>query len=1346
MIRITVLSIVFILSCINACPNNAFTFNYLTIDNNLSNNHITCILEDHQGYLWFGTSDGLNKWNGYEMKVIRSSNNDTNSISNNHITCLAEDQHHNLWIGSNQGGITRYNYVENKFYRYPIDINGYRNAFIRDIAVDEDSTIWIATDLCILKYQPSTDGFERVILTQGNQVYDTFKIYKLANGRLLYQTNTGFYEYENPKNRFVASFYNYFFANNSIPNENIQIGTTNDGCFWIGDNEGLTSYLPTGKLLNTFRSPNKQSMINRLNISSIFEDSKHNLWIGTENSGLYLLNRESGEFEVYQMGLPDSYHLTDNIVTTIFEDSYQNVWIGTQQGGLNCINLQKKMFTLYKNQSTNDNSLYSNKIGAIFEDVDGEIWIGSGKGSLHRFNKPSKTFNRFLIPNKAAVSNVIGIVDINSNTLLVTGWETGLFQFNTESGKFAEIIDHSIVTQDIDFKNIRGVGKDSRGNIWLASHRKKGLTVYNAAGHKFYNKDFQGTLNSKILGVQYAVSMAEDFQKRIWIVAYTGIYLFDGEYHEFKSTSEESTLGSNYNYTLFQASDSTIWIGNSNGLDRLVEEKSGFRFERCSQKYNLPVNIKAITEDLEGNLWLTSNEGISMFNPKSGKQKTYYIGRELPKLTFNEQSILCSSTGEIYCGGTNGLIQFHPDELKFNTLLPRIYISDFQIFNKSQKPGAKNSPLSKSISVTDRITLTHKQSMLSFEYEALDIGNSGRITYACFMEGVDKDWNYVGEKRFSTYTNMAPGEYRFRVKPLYGDELYRSAEASINITIKAPFWKTTWAYIVYAILFIVSLYFFRRAILNREKLKNELKIEKLKIQNVMEANLMKLRFFTNISHEFRTPLTLIKTPIEKLIDDNKTLDEEARMYHYKLIEKNTAKLLKMITQLLDFRKLEAGSINLDISQGDLVEACRTTWNDFRYLATQKEIEYNFHTNNHRIYTAFDPDKMDKIISNLLSNAFKNTPNGGQISLTITKIQPSGLSNLTESIKISIKDSGWGISADDLPYIFERYYRVSKADTKKIEGTGIGLTMVKELTELHKGIVEVNSEEGVGSEFIITLPLNQELTPDNSTGQYPSKLIDKAITEKPENKLPVILLVEDEYEIRTFVKRELQNDYQILEAIDGNDGWSKVDSAYPDLVISDVMMPDSDGIELCSKIKNNEKTSHIPVILLTANQTIEKELEGIKTGADVYIVKPFNTKVLLAQIENLLKIRSELKNKFQKGTSLYFEENSISASDNRLIQEIINIILENISVERINADFISKRIHVSRSVVYVKIEALTGQTVNEFIRNIRLKKALQLIKENSLTITEIVTAVGFNSHSYFSKSFKAQFGCSPKDYV
>jgi signal transduction histidine kinase/ligand-binding sensor domain-containing protein/DNA-binding response OmpR family regulator len=1344
--RLFVLSIAFMLFNFMARSGNTLSLSYLTIENNLSNNHITSILEDRLGYLWFGTSDGLNKWDGYKMEIFRYDNNNTNSIPNNYITCLAEDQNHNIWIGSNQGGIARYNYIENKFYRYTIDLDGNTDTYTRDLFVDEHSTIWAATDLGLLRYQTQNDRFENVFLTRENKVCDAYKILKLSSNRLLIQASIGLYEYVFSEKRVVPSRYNDIFNNSSIANGNISIGITHDGYFWLGTLDGLISFSPTGEMIDRYRPSNKKGSISTSIFSSIYEDSRHNLWIGTENGGINLLNRENGEFTVFQIGLPDGYHLTDNTITTIYEDSYQNVWFGTLQGGLNIINLKKKLFTRYEYQSTNDNSLYSNRIGAMFEDANGNIWVGSSNGCLHCFKQPDESFDRFLLPNRAMKASIIGIVDINSDNLLVAGWNTGLYQFNIKQRKFTEIQDHGEATKDLDYKNIRGIGKDSQGNFWLASHRSKGLTVYNPAKRTFYNKDFPGSLNAKILAAPYAVSMVEDLKKRIWIIAYTGIYLFDGEYHEFKSTNDTNTLSSNYHYTLFQASNSTIWIGNSNGLDKLIEEKGTFRFERCSQKYKLPANIKAIAEDTHGNLWLSSNEGITMFNPNSGKHQTYYIGRELPILSFIEQSLLRSSTGEMYCGSTNGLFEFHPDSLAKINLGCKIYISDFQLFNQSQKPGEKNSPLKKSISETKHITLNHNQSMLSFEYEALDIGNSGRITYACFMEGVDKDWNFVGDKRFATYTNMAPGEYKFRVKPIFGNELQGTIEANIGITIEAPFWRTIWAYILYGLSLLAALFFLNRIILNREKLKNELKIEKLKIQNVMEADLMKIRFFTNISHEFRTPLTLIKTPIEKLIDDDKTLDGEGRMYHYKLIENSTNKLLKMITQLLDFRKLEAGGLHLDLSQGDLVEACRKSWNDFRYLASQKEIEYNFYTNVDSLFVAFDSDKMDKIITNLLSNALKNTANGGQISLTLTKTQKSSLNNFTESIKISIKDTGIGIPNDDLPYIFERYYRVSKENTKKIEGTGIGLTLVKELTELHKGEIEVASEEGVGTEFVITLPFIDGSISYQLSDHHSSELIDNALDNKPENKLPVILLVEDEEELRTFVKREFQNEYHIAEAVDGIDGWEKVISDFPNLVISDVMMPNSDGIELCGKIKSNEKTSHIPVILLTANQTKEKELEGLKIGADAYVVKPFNTKVLRAQIENLLRMRIDLINKFQQGLSLNFNESSIDSRDNKLIQQIINLIVENISEERINADFISKHVHVSRSVVYVKIEALTGQTVNEFIRNIRLKKAVQLIQQSDMAITEVSSAVGFSSHSYFSKSFKAQFGCPPKEYI
>jgi len=743
-----------------------------------------------------------------------------------------------------------------------------------------------------------------------------------------------------------------------------------------------------------------------------------------------------------------------------------------------------------------------------------------------------------------------------------------------------------------------------------------------------------------------------------------------------------------------------------------------------------------------------------MFDPVTFESRQFQFHKNVTGQEFFERACLRSSSGEAYFGTTNGFYKFNPDSIGFHFDAPKIYITDFKIFNESQKASSQDSPLIKSIHETDTIRLSYKQSVISFEFAALSLGKPGNIEYAYLMDGFEQNWNYVGYKRFATYTNLAPGEYVFRVKTTIGSQLSNSTEANVRLIISPPFWKTTLAYIIYTVFGLSSLFLIQLAILYRVKLINELRLEKVKIQNVQETNLMKLRFFTNISHEFRTPLTLIKAPVEKLISKNSELSEKERSYHYQLIMNSTQKLMRMVNQLMDYRKLEAGSLVLEPSMGDLIGFCRKVWENFIYLSEQKKIQYQFHAEIKTLFIAFDADKLDKVLSNLLSNAFKNTPDGKSITFVIKKVETDKLAEKQFKVDLAIIDTGVGISESDLPHIFDRFYMVAHNRNENVQGTGIGLALAKELIELHNGTIAVQSKEGKGSEFVVRLPidLGDKKTEepigeeDAVTVELSSDVPEILIQNESLNGANRVLIVEDDDELAEFLIHELSFYYQVIAAKNGEEGIQKAITLKPDLVISDVMMPVTDGIELCRTLKNDVRTSHIPIILLTARYSQEKEIEGFESGADAYVLKPFNLKLLLSRISNLLIIRRELVERFKTGTSLNFKDQGIETKDQKLIQQIIDLIIENITNEKINAEFIAHKLHLSRSLIYIKIEALAGQTVNEFIRNLRLKKATQLMASGEMTITEIAYAVGFSSQSYFSRSFTKQFGCSPKAYL
>jgi signal transduction histidine kinase/ligand-binding sensor domain-containing protein/DNA-binding response OmpR family regulator len=1339
-------------------------FNTFTTREGLSNNYVTNILEDSKGFMWFATNEGLNRYNGYKCDVFSHDRNDENSIPNNFLLCLAEDSLANIWAGSIQMGLACYSITRNEFTRYthtPGDETSVPGPVVRDIHIDYSNNVWVAADGGLAKFNRSDGTFSRLNFPVENTmefVVDVKEIFQISEKELFVQSNLGFYKVDLTTEKInKVEFSEEWF--DSIRNKETAVLLDRDYNLWVGAEEGLYRY---NLKSNTYKLFTKSGNgLSSVNVSVIFQDSHNNIWVGTKDKGLNFYNSKTDNFASYLSSGFFGNSISNNIITDIYEDRDGNLWIATQEGGVNYLQIEKSYFEHFYNDPSNNKSISSNKLSAFYEDKFENIWIGSGNGTLNKLTSQND-FIRTSIPEEVNAGTILGITSLGGSSIFLTGWNVGLYEYDVVENTFINRMQNLPLAEMQKIKNIKGLGVDHDGNIWLASHIADGIAVYDPQSHIFYTPSNPGKFNQELLSVPYAAYMMEDSKKRIWIIAYTGLYMYDGEFHTFKTSPADSlSLSSDYLYTLFEDSKKNLWVGSTNGLDKIHEKDNVFTFERLSDKCLIPNNIKGILEDNSGNLWLSSNLELTQFNPETKKIKHYKINKELPGQEFFERSCMKTSKGEMYFGGTSGFFRFMPDSIsKFNKG-KKVHIVDLLLFNKSQSPDKPNSPLKKSILETTEIELAHNQSVISFEYLAINFNQYKSYEYAYMLEGFDNDWYFVNDKRSVTYTNLPPGTYVFKVTTANGDELSDQEPTELRIIILPPFYKTLPAYLIYIVLFMLFLHLFRWEILNREKLQNELKLEKVNIKNIRESNLMKLRFFTNISHEFRTPLTLIKVPLEKLRGSFKNLSEEDVKYSLDLIQKSSDRLLRMVNQLMDYRKLEAGSLVLEASQGDIVEFCKNSWSTFSFLAEQKHIEYNFIAQPDSFNMSFDPDKMDKILTNLLSNAFKFTPDHGSISLSVSIVEGDLLEGDIGDggvVKIVVKDNGLGIKEKDLPQIFDRFFSVSKTSTGKIEGTGIGLTLAKELVELHQGTISVASKEGEGAEFIVVLPVNVKIVStdvENLPIEHDNKPveaeilnlnIDKQIDGHSGLKKQKVLLVEDDAELRGFLYKELRADYDVLLAKDGDEGLRMAFLDIPDLIISDVTMPQMDGFELCKTLKSDERTSHLPVILLTAKHSQENQLEGLDAGADDYMFKPFSITVLRMRIQNLLNVRKEIIEKFKHGTSLFFTDERVEDKDRELLQSAINVILENITNENLNAEFIAKKLLISRSLVYLKIEAVSGQTVNEFIRNIRLKKSLRLLAQNKRSITEIAYEVGFSSQSYYTRSFTKLFGVSPKDYI
>jgi signal transduction histidine kinase/DNA-binding response OmpR family regulator len=938
------------------------------------------------------------------------------------------------------------------------------------------------------------------------------------------------------------------------------------------------------------------------------------------------------------------------------------------------------------------------------------------------------------------------------------------------------------------------IAEDQSGRLWIGTYYG-GLNKFEKQSESFTNyKNIPDDPNS--IGSNTISWFFLDRSGTFWIGTYSG-GLFSLEPNEDKflhynfSNDPKKIFPSNIT-SLYEDNSKILWFGTGGqGL---------FKFNRANGKTKIytiedgsPSNyIAGILEDNSGNLWLSSDKGLSKFNPTTEYFRHYDVEDGLQGNEFEESAYCKSLTGELIFGGKNGFNIFYPDSIKDNTHIPPVFITDFYLFNKPVQIGYDSLSdriiLSKSLIESEEIELNFDDKVFSFEFAALDFHAPNKNKYAYIMEGFDKDWTYIDANyRLVTYTNLDPGEYTFRVRGSNNDGIWNEAGTSIKIIILPPWWQTNWAYLIYILLIGSIIYFTWKAQLKRIRTKHEYEMSRFEAQKLHEVDELKSRFFTNISHEFRTPLTLILGPVKTMIEK---LNEGKMKDDLGMVHRNANKLLELVNQLLDISKLESGNMKLQTIPLNMIPLLKALVLSFTSYAERKRITLKFNSFEDELIVYIDKDKIEKIITNILSNAFKFTPDGGRIEVNVSLPKPktppkegtstSSLSppgrgteevgHKTETpirfVEISISDTGVGIPKEKISKIFDRFYQVDGSHTREQEGTGIGLSLTKELVELHKGKIEVKSEEGKGTTFTVSIPLGKEHLDSEEIIEIEKKYEkEKAAAEygedfekKNEHKVdieffgkesfPLLLIVEDNLDVRNYIKDNLKREYRILEAVDGEDGWNKsVESAEggPDLIVSDVMMPRMDGFKFCEKLKTDERTSHIPLILLTAKAAKEDKLEGYETGADEYIMKPFEPDELRARIKNLIEQRKRLHEHFRRKGMFDTETSNITSIDKKFLQKIYDVITQHISDSSFGVEALADSIAVSRSVLHKKLVSLTGEPPVELIRRIRLNRAVELIEKKFGNLSEIALEVGFTNPAYFSDCFRKHFGVSPSQY-
>ncbi|WP_316785244.1 two-component regulator propeller domain-containing protein [Pedobacter frigiditerrae] len=1326
---------------------NRLVFNHLVVENGLSPNSVLSIVKDSQGFMWFGTKYGLNRYDGREIKVFKNSPQHKNSIaSNDFVKALTLDNDKVLWVGSLWGldkfnpesesfthsvtGVDRANCIykdregvlwlgSNNGLTYSTDKNnkvfrafnlGLKVPYqVQAIFQDHINRIWVGTTVGLVRLTKVKGRYHILFFNHSkdvNSISGNFitTVTEDQKKRLWVGTKyDGISLYEENKNSFKR-FLHSDNSSNSLVNDHVRkILVDRWGKLWIGTQEGLSIINPeTEKFENYVHDSADPSSLSQNSIHDIYEDNCGSVWIGTYFGGLDVVHTIVTPFEVYQDNKYKS-SISSNIISTIVEDGKHNLWIGTEAGGLNYFNRETNTFKAYKNTLKDGASLSSNLVKSILIDKSQRVWIGTALGGINLFRPEKNDFVHYRsreFDKNSLSSDEVNCVFEDSEGKFWVGTQLGLDRFYPETGLFKPVNLKSISNTD---KQVAIVFEDSKHNIWLGTRhsikfRPKGSSNYVT----FIGGSTPGLANS------YANCFFEDKQGTIWIGTYHG------------------------------------------GLSAYDPIKKTFRTYAAKEGL-AEDNILAILEDDRGFLWLSSENGLIKFDKHRITFKVYNNSDGLPGNVFNNASSLRDSKGQMFFGGYNGLVSFYPDQIRENHFSPRVVFTSLKLFNENVQLDAEDGLLKKAMSLTKEITFSSKQNVFTIEFAALNYVKPKKNRYKYKLEGFDKNWS-EGAIPSATYTNLPSGRYTFLVKGSNNDGLWNETPIKIEIRVLPPIWRTWWAYFLYAIAGGVLFYFILRFTRRQQRLESELYFEHLNNERQQELYQMKLDFFTRISHEIRTPLTLIFAPLEKLIK----LTKENNMVNYQLygIKRNTDRLLRLISELLDFRKIETGNAKLQVSENDLVAFCRSIYNSYEGLAEIKNIAYSFSCKEEQIYTWFDISQMEKVFYNILSNAFKYTPDGGKISFSIDKE--------TEGVKVVIADTGIGIPLEVQDKIFTNFYQVNSGSAT-IEGWGIGLALVKNIVDLHSGEITVSSTPSSSvvngnTALSVTLLLGKahfkpdELLAEEMVIQAEASIpeimvwnenspLDKIIEEKKYT----IQVVEDNDELRGFIVQSLQSTYHVLESLNGLEGWKKAIEHIPDLIVSDVTMPELNGLEFCSRLKAEESTNHIPVIMLTAMASHLHQVDGLEAGADIYITKPFSIQVLELSIRNLLQGRESLKEKYIKQIMLSPRKLESVSPDEKFLNKLMLLIEENMEDSEFNVSSLVENIGMSQTVLYKKIKALTGLSILDFTKSQRLKRAAQLLAEQNLSIAEVAYTVGFNDRKYFSKEFRKQFGVAPSEY-
>jgi signal transduction histidine kinase/ligand-binding sensor domain-containing protein/DNA-binding response OmpR family regulator len=1285
-------------------------FDKITQDDGLSSNHVLCIFQENAGWMWIGTNLGLSRYDGYHFTAYKSDISESGALRGELVRCIYEDRSNRLWVGTERGGLNLFNRDTEEF-SHILFKDGDTIFSANSIIEDENRRLLVGTDkgVAFLNRDNRLELLPIQALKQAGNP-EVSKIFCDKRNNLWIGTLSGFFVYDFTMNTGEK----LLLPDTNIPNDEIHsLFFDSDNVLWIGTHHSgvYTANINsrTLKKISSWVSSNR-----RETVRAIQEDGKGILWFGTRG-GLVSYNKSSQSYSYFLRDEEDGASLSLNSVLSLCVDAKGDLWVGTR-GGINYRDADKQAF-IYLSATRNDNRFLNNAEIYCFYLNNNDLLIGTESGGVNIYNWNTHRF-KYLTTKEGLSDDCIKSFVRDGNEILIGTYQGGISVLDANTYKVKAILrNRKDNPQSLIDDVVWDLLKDSKGNIWVATN--KGIDLYENKKRTFRNR-------ADIYPQKACNWIREDADGDLWMGG-DELYIYNahtGKVNRFGERTRDVIPASGGKYWLATRGKGLALFDKTQGAIRYFSEPDGL----CNN------SIQSLQRDKNGFIWISTFKGLSRFDENTFEFINFDVSDGLQDNQFNYGAAIDYGDELIY-GGSNGVNIFNPAEVRRNDFIPPVVFTGLRIFNQPVKIG---TTLKKSINRTDRIELNYRQNVFSIEFAALSYANPAKNQYTYMLEGFDKDWVYAGASNSATYTNLDQGKYRFKVKGSNSNGIWNPRETTIEIIVHPPFWLTWWFRLALIFLALLCVFYIAKFFLERAKEKNALLFEKTRARKLHEIENMKLRFFTNISHEIRTPLTLILGPLNQVLSQN-PIDDDSRN-KLQLVKKNADQLLKLINQLLDFRKIEAGKQTAYYEKSDILFFVRSIVESFYGLAAEKDIKLTFLSDRTHFITWFDSDKIQKIVNNLLSNALKFTNNSGSVSVSVEVNDTSSGENMEKqsSWSIIVKDTGKGIPEKSLKKIFERF--VQGDNGENLPGSGIGLSITREFVKLMGGEIDVESVEGQGTSFTVQLPLLRET--DVKT--------DETLSEKAENitgeNQKIILIAEDNTDVRDYMISNFRQEYKILEAENGKEGFELAIRYVPDIIISDLLMPVMGGDVFCKKVKKDERTSHIPFILLTAVTAKESEKEALKAGVDDYITKPFDINILKLKADNLLSLRNTLREKYKNDILLQPSSVTLVSPDEKFLKKAVDIIEKNISDPDFDIETFSSEVGVSRMQLYRKLEALTNMTVREFIRDIRIKRAAQLLEQNKITISEVIYHVGFRDMAYFRKCFREQYGASPSEYA